>query len=278
MNSNHEKNLPVKGDMAIMYACSLLIVVLMAAVSIIGLQYRTLVYPTEEFVRALMPNDVVNLVVGLPILLGSLWLAWHRKLVGLLCWIGALFFVLYNYLAYAFALPLHWIYLLHLTLVMLSAYTLAGLIAVIDGKAVRQCLAGNVPEKLGGGVLTGLGLLFFLRVIGVITNSLTQGAIVPKTELAVHISDFLITPAWMIVGILLWRRKDFGYVMGLGLLFQASMLFLALMIFMLVQPLLTNVPFAATDLLVIFTMGLICFGPFTLFVRGAVGRRSSSSQ
>jgi len=49
---------------------------------------------------------------------------------------------------------------------------------------------------------------------------------IAETELALHISDFLITPAWIIGGVLLWRRKEFGYVIGLGLLFQASMLFI----------------------------------------------------
>ncbi len=43
---------------------------------------------------------------GLPILLGSMWVAHRGKLIGLLLWTGALFFVLYNYLAYVIALPL----------------------------------------------------------------------------------------------------------------------------------------------------------------------------
>ena len=81
------------------------------------------------------------------------------------------------------------------------------------------------------GILAGLGLLFFLRVIGVMVNALTSQTPIAETELALHASDFLITPAWVIGGVLLWRRKEFGYVTGLGLLFQASMLFIALIIF-----------------------------------------------
>jgi hypothetical protein len=157
---------------------------------------------------------------------------------------------------------------------MLSAYTLIALVASIDGKAVQQSLSGSVPERFGGGVLAGLGILFLLRVIGVMAGALTSGTPLAETELAVNISDFLTTPAWVIGGILLWKRSEFGYVCGLGLLFQGSMLFVALIIFLLLQPLLTSAPFAIADVVVIAVMGLVCFIPFGMFVRGAVKAHS----
>ncbi|HEX2729423.1 MAG TPA: hypothetical protein VHM16_06675, partial [Rubrobacteraceae bacterium] len=205
---------------------------------------------------------------------GSMWLARRGKLVGLLLWPGALFFLLYNYIVYVFAMPLNVAFLLHLTLVTASVYTLIGLVAGIDGQAVRQRLAGAVPEGLAGVVLAGMGLLFFLRVIAVIVDALIRQTPIAGTELALHVSDLLITPAWIIGGVLLWRRKEFGYVTGLGLLFQASMLFIALIIFLLLQPFLTTAPFVLADVVVIIVMGLICFIPFALFARGVVSKRN----
>jgi hypothetical protein len=243
-NQDHHTNLPIRRNLALIYALSFLIAILMAVVSAAGILYRTIVYPTEELLRTFVSNDVVNLFIGLPILLGSMWLAWRGKLIGLLCWPGALFFVLYNYIAYVFALPFNWGFLLHLALTMLSLYTLTGLVASIDGKVVQQRLSGAMPEKFAGGVLAGFGLLFFLRVIGVIVNALNSGTLVAETDLAVNVSDFFVSPALVIGGIFLWRRKEFGYVTGLGLLFQASMLFIALIIFLLLQPFLTTAPFA----------------------------------
>ena len=164
-HQGHNANLPVKGDITLIYTVSLLIAILMAIVSVTGLLYRTSVYPTDELVRAFVANDMVNLFIGLPILLGSMWFAWRGKLIGLLCWTGALFFVLYNYLAYVFAMPLNWAFLLHLALAMLSLYTLIGLVASIDGKVVQQRLSCAVPEKFAGGVLAGLGILFFFGLL-----------------------------------------------------------------------------------------------------------------
>jgi hypothetical protein len=135
---------------------------------------------------------------------------------------------------------------------------------------VKQRLNGRVPERVAGGILAGLGALFFLRVIGEIIGALIDQAVIPETELALLVTDFLITPAWIIGGALLWRRQALGYVVGTGLLFQASMLFIGLIMLMLLQPLLTSTPLALIDIVVVFVMGLVCFIPFGLFVRGVV--------
>ncbi len=150
-NRNNKFILPVKGRLSLIQAASLLIAILMAAASIAGLRYRTFIYPTEELVRAFVPNDVVNLLIGLPILLGSMWMAWRGKWTGLLLWMGALFFVFYNYTAYVFAMPLNGAFMACLFLMMLSAYTLIALVAMVDGKAVQEKLVGAVHEKFDRG-------------------------------------------------------------------------------------------------------------------------------
>jgi hypothetical protein len=277
-NQTRQTTLPIKHNLTLIYAGSILIAVLMAVTSAAGLLDRTAIYPTEELLRTFVPNDVVNLIIGLPILLGSMGLARRGKLIGLLCWPGVLFFALYNYIAYVFALPFSWAFPIHLALAMLSLYTLAGLVASIDGKVVQQRLSGAVSEKFAGGVLAGFGFLFVLRVLGIIVSALSNGNVISETDLAVNISDFLISPALIIGGLLLWRRNEFGYVAGLGLLFQASILFVALIIFLLLQPLITTAPFAAADVAIIFAMGLICFAPFALFMRGVLVKRNTGEK
>lgn len=272
----HATKQPTKRSLRVIYASSLLIASLMAAASVIGLLYGDVVYPTEDLVHSFVPTDAVNLLIGLPILLGSMWLTRRGKLIGLLLWPGALFFVLYNYLGYVLAMPLNAAFLLHLTLLPLSAYTLIGLIAVIDGEAVKQQLTGSVPERVAGGILAGLGLLFLLRVFGALVSALIGQTPVAEMELALHVSDFLLAPALIIGGVLLWRHTALGYVSGLAMLFQASMLFIGLIIFLLIQPFLTAAPFAPADVVAVSFLGMICFIPLALFVRGVVSARRSS--
>jgi len=262
--------LPIKSDLTLIYVSSAIAAFLMAVVSISGILIRNQVYPTDDIAYSFVPNDVVNLFIGLPILIGSMWSTSRGKLVGLLFWPGALFYVLYNSIAYIVALPLGWSFLGHLTLVMLVLYSLIALVANIDGLYIQQKIGGVVAEKTGGGILAVLGGLFFLRAISVIVSGFTSGESIPITELSVNVADFITAPAWIIGGIQLWSRKKLGYVAGLGLLFQASMLFVALIIYLLIQPILTTVPFSIIDVIVVFVMGLLCFIPFALFVRGTV--------
>lgn len=271
-------SLPLTRTLTLSYVFSLVVALIMTIASAAGLLYPTRLYPTDELLQSFMANDVVNLFIGLPILLGSMWLARHGKLIGLLFWPGALFYVLYNYLIYTFALPLDVGLLLSLVLLTLSAYSTIGLIASIDGKEVQQRLSGVVPERLAGGILTGLGIAFSLLAIGTLVNGLVSKTPIAGPELALQVSDFIISPAWVIGGILLWRREPLGYVTGAGLLFQASMLFIGLIVFLLLQPLLTAAPFALADVIVVLAMGLVCFIPFGLYVRGLLSIGSSGDQ
>ena len=220
--------MPLKYNLRLAYLFSLLIVLLTALASIAGILFPDFIYPTAEAQHAFLANDVVNLFIGLPILLLSMWLARREKLVGLLFWPGALFYGLYNYLVYLFGVPLTVMYPVYLVIVTLSIYTIIGLVAGIDGGSVKERLAGHVPERLAGGVLIGFGSLFGLRVIWVMASALAGQTLIAGSELGLLVADFIFSTALLIGGILLWRRQALGYVGGTGLLFQASMLFIGL--------------------------------------------------
>ena len=270
INSNNENILPIKRSLKPIYILSFIVAALMAVSSLVGILYQSEIYPSEELLSTFMSNDMVNLLIGLPIILGSMFLTNRKKLSGLLLWPGALFFVLYNYLIYVLAMPFNLAFLLDLVLVTLSLYTIIALVASIDGESIRKKLSGKVHERISGAILAGMGVLFLFQVVGVMIVALANQTPISGTELATHVSDFLLSPALVIGGILLWRRKDFGYVSGLGLLFQLSMLFIGLIMFLIIQAVLMITPFALVDVVVIAIMGLIGFIPFALFVRGVL--------
>lgn len=247
---------------------SLIIALLLATTSIAGLLYPATLYPSEALRHAFLPNDIVNLVIGLPLLLASMWLAGRGRPLGLLFWPGALFFIFYNALIYTVALPVNAAFVLNLLLLALSAYTMIALIATIDAQAIRQRLAGHVPERLAGGVLMSLGILFILFVIGALADALLNQAPVSAPDRALHVADLMLAPSWVIGGLLLWRRRSLGYVAGAGLLFQASMLFVGLIAVLLLDPLLNSTPLRVGDIVALALMGLVSFVPFGLFLRG----------
>jgi hypothetical protein len=86
VNTNQERhsNLPMDRDPALLYVLSCLIAILMAAASLAGILYSSEIYPSDELVRTFVPNDVVSILIGVPILLGSMWLARRGRLIGLI--------------------------------------------------------------------------------------------------------------------------------------------------------------------------------------------------
>lgn len=274
MKSNKE-NLPIKRKLKLVYILTLIIASLLVVASLSGILFGSMIYPTDELFSNFISNDVVNLLIGLPIILTSMFLTVRGKLVGLLFWPGALLFVIYNYMIYLLAIPLEWAFLLNLALVTLSVYTFIVLVTSIDGKKIQQQLRGVVHERISGAILVAMGLLFMLQALGAMVDPFVNQTQITGTEFAVHVSDFAISPVLIIGGILLWRRKELGYVSGLGLLFQASMLFIGLIVFLIIQPLLTTTPFLVVDVLVVAIMGLICFIPLVLFIRGIMTKDNS---
>ena len=265
---NENGSLPLKKEIGQLYTLALIIALLAVIASIAGLVSPNTIYPTAELRESFLANDVTTLFIGLPILLASMWLSRRGKLLGLLLLPGALFFMLYNYLVYLLAMPFNWFYLLYPAIIILSIYGLANLLPKIDAQNLKENLEGRVSERFGGGVLVVLALIFFARAAGILFNAITGKLPVPGTELALNITDALVSPVWVLSGVLLWRRKAFGYLTGLGMLFQGSMLFIALIVLMLIQPLLTDATFSIIAIIVVLLLGMICFVPFALFWRG----------
>jgi len=233
--------------------------------------YGSTLYQTEEMLLLKLPTDLFTLVVGLPILIGSMWLARRGKLLGLLCWPGLLLYVLYIYAANAIGVPFNILFLAYLAIVALSAYTIIGLVASIDATAVRQRLDGAVPERVAGGILAGLAILFTLINLADIISALTNPTPDYLLQYPVWIADCaVVAPAWLVGGVLLWQRKALGYVAGAGLLLVGSMLFVGAIFALAFPAFYTASPLDVAAIVFILAMSLICFVPLALFARGIV--------
>ena len=271
-----EIQLPVKRDLKLGYVLSLVGATFMAAASLGGLLYPSTFYPTDELLQSFFANDLINLFIGLPILLGSMWLAKRGKLVGLLFWPGALLYVLYNYIAYVFGTPFSLFTFAYLVLVLLSACCVLALLRSIDKKYVQEQLSEGVPVRTAGSILTIFSVLFTARAISMIAGAITSQTMLPISQIGVLTADIAISIPMTASGIWLLRRRPLGYISGLGFLFVASMLFISLIMVLLLQPVLSDAPFVLVDIIVVFIMGLICFVPFGFFVRKVVSKEKSS--
>jgi len=264
-----------KHNLTLAYILSIVIGILMTGVSLIGLFDQGSLYPTEELRVSFVANDIINLLIGIPILLGSMWWARRGWLVGLLFWPGSLFYVVYNYIAYVFGIPLGGFTFIYLVLVLLSAFIIFYLLECWDLKSIQEQLTGVVPVKTAGWYLILFGAAFLIRVIVIIFQAVTQPTPLPASELGVLIADLVLSPVWIAGGVQLLRRKPLGTASGLGLLFSGSMLFIGLIIVLLLQPVLKGGSLPWVDVIVVSIMAVICSIPFFLYLRGTLSKRIS---
>jgi hypothetical protein len=177
----------------------------------------------------------------------------------------------YTYALYVIGAPFSALFLPYVTLVAMSAYTIIGIVASIDGAQVRQRLTQSVPARVVGGILVGLaGLTLAQDASGALITALAGGA--PAHPLAQHvwIVDLVIeVPAVLIGGVLLWRRATLGYVIGAGLLLQFGLTPTGLAAIIALQPVLTAAPINVGVIAGLLIFSTVCFAALTFFVRGA---------
>jgi hypothetical protein len=80
-------------NLSVVFTLSSVVAALMTALSLAGLFFPAAFYPTADLRNSSISTDVVNLVIGLPSLLGAIALARHGRLSGLLFLPGMLLFV-----------------------------------------------------------------------------------------------------------------------------------------------------------------------------------------
>jgi hypothetical protein len=217
-------------------------------------------------VPGFLAQDLFNLVVGVPMLVGALWLARRGTFFGLLLWPGALFYLVYTYVHYLVGAPFSALFLGYVAIVVLSAYTTMGLVAAIDSDGARQRLAGVRP-RLVGSVLVGLALLTLGQdATGAVTTALAGGGPIDPVARGVWIADLtLAVPAMLIVGGLLWRRVSLGYVAAAGLLLSFGMTSVVIAAMMAIQPWLTQASTDAATVVGLLIFGAVSLAPILLF-------------
>jgi hypothetical protein len=215
--------LPVTHDLAFVYLASLLLAALIALASAVGITWGAGgLYAGSSSVLVSRGGDAANLLLVVPILLGSRWLAGRGSLLGLLLWPGALFYALYAYVPYLVSAPFTALLFVDVALVTLSAFSLVGLVASIDGAKVRARLAGT-PARGVGGALVLIALLAYAGLIVEALGALASGA--GEAGLRGHwVADWAVgTPVLLLGGVLLWRRAPLGYVAAAGLLLVSGL-------------------------------------------------------
>lgn len=211
--------MPLKNSPTLANALSALLILLLVVSSIVGLLYGAggFYEPYPASLAGLVGQDGVTLVVGIPLLIASMWLTTRGSVSGLLLWAGALFYFAYSYFFYVVG-SFNALFLIYIGIVSTSFYGLLSLLFAIDPERLRDRFGARTPTRQVGGFLIGISLLFVLMWGGMIITSAVAGTRPDEVLREVVIIDLtVLLPLLFVGGLRLWRREAWGYVLG-GLL------------------------------------------------------------
>jgi hypothetical protein len=176
-------------------------------------------YDTVSSAAQMQGNDIITLVVGLPLLLVSTWLAFQGSIRGQLLLTGTLGFFLYTYMSMCMLTAYNSLFLVYVALFTLSLYAFILSMLSVDLADLPRHFSPRLPRGWIARVLFAVGGFLFLAWIGRVIPELlhpeTPAALENTTTRVIQAMDLaLIVPLAILSGILLLRRSAWGYLLA----------------------------------------------------------------
>lgn len=235
------------------------------------------------FVAQAIGQDVITLGVALPALIVGAIFAGRDSGRARLVWLGALTYLVYTYVIYAFHVRFNSLFLVYVALLGCALYALIGGLATTNIAVIKARFTQATPVRTVSVFLAVVAVFFYFSWLGEVVPALLGGD-VPQSVIVngtptngVHVLDMAwMLPAMGLTAIWLWRGKDLGYVLAGVLLNFMSLLLLAIM-GMVVSMNLHDQP-AAPGMAVVFgVVAAASLGLMVWYLRGLSGDPSTST-
>lgn len=163
-------------------------------------------------------QDVVTMVLGVPLLLLSLYFFRKGSLKGSLLLTGTIGYFLYTYVSYCFIWMYNSFFLVYVFLMSASFFAFVLGMMSIDIENLGSFFNEKIPVKRLGGFLIFFGIMIGMMWIGKIVPPLLNGTLPAGLDhyptLAIQALDLgFIVPVAILSGVLLIKRRPFGYLL-----------------------------------------------------------------
>ena len=164
-------------------------------------------------------NDLITLVVGLPLLAVGGWLAFRGSLRGQLLLTGTLGYFLYTYLSMCMLVAYNGLFLVYVALFALSLYAFALSLMGVDVATLPGHFAARFPRGWVAGLLFLVGGFLLAAWLGRVVPELLHpqipAALENTTTRVIQAMDLaLVAPLAVVGGVLLLRRQPWGYLLA----------------------------------------------------------------
>lgn len=175
-------------------------------------------WDTVSSAAQMQANDLVTLVLGLPLLAVSFWLTLRGSLRGRLLLAGTLGFILYTYVTMCFGAAYNALFLVYVALFSLSLFAFVLVMMTFDLPTLPAHFSEKLPRRWIAGLLFFAAAFLSLAWLGRVAATFAPGAIPAlenTTSMFIQVMDLgLVVPVCLLSGILLLRRQPWGYLLA----------------------------------------------------------------
>ena len=173
-------------------------------------------------------QDTVTLLLGIPLLAVSLWLYWRGSWRGGLLLVGTLAYFLYVYVTMAFAAAFNELFPVYVALFSASLFAFVAAFASLDRHALQPRISPDMPRRFPAIFMIASGVVTLAIWLTMVLDALggnTAATLKSSTTMVTHALDIgVITPAAILAGIWIWRRRALGVLVAMSLLVVEIML------------------------------------------------------
>jgi hypothetical protein len=184
----------------------------------------------SSFVAALFKGtDAITLFVSIPLLMVGYLFYRRGSLRGSIFLIGVLLYFLYVGVTYTFSVLFNYLFLVYTALFSASLFAVIIALTTFDTQSLGAKVTSAMPHR-GIAIfmfVAGIGTLFLWlsELIGPLMTGQAPANLGPYTTMFTHGFDSaVITPATVITGIYLLKRKPLGYLLAAPLLILCTLI------------------------------------------------------
>ncbi|MCK9152255.1 hypothetical protein [Methanobacterium alcaliphilum] len=228
----------------IIFLSSLIIIILSVMATLTGLFWPNLYqHDTISIISQMQGQDLITLIIVIPILVGSIYLVSKNSLRGRLIWMGTIFYFIYTYASLSFAASYNQLFLVYVAIFSLALFAFLGELVSLDIKKVRESFSSNSMRKITAVFLAIVGLMLASMWLKMIVDSLLVGTNPPALEtyttLVIQALDLgVVVPTAILSSYLLMKNNEWGFVIASVFLIKAALLgtaILSMVLFMVLN-------------------------------------------
>lgn len=196
--------------------------ILLVIVSVVGLFFpNTYSNETPNWTAQAVGQDMFDLLILVPFLIVAAIFIQRKSRIALLLWSGVIFYLIYSFVIYCFAVHFNRLFIFYCLILGLSFYSFVYFLISQLKEDVAEWFEEKVPAKVVGIYLIVIACVFYMLWLSEVVPVLIAGS-APENlfEIGlmtnpVHVLDLsIVLPGFLMVGILLLRKEPLGLLLA----------------------------------------------------------------